>query len=633
MMTRPVFTSLLPLLLIAGLVLAWSPLPAMGQDRDDGEQAEEAEGPGADVRGGGELRGTRVRRTMRIPVREVNLCDLLRRAAARPGRKFKQKLGGKTVKFKGHKPWAADLICRWISRATGATPAFTHSRRGYIERQGFLSEALTAFQDHAGVATAAIDRERLRVGEKIFEWRTLQHPGGKIERKKPKARKMWVIRSVDHQDRLLLGLNKKYFTTKGKKPIGWIRDAESFLIRAFALAATGQQILQRGDLWPTYEMGKPVEAAVKAFIARKATLKNTKSKPSLKEYGGAKGDKSQRRVLTRKELEKLRADERHVELGIARHQIPVPGADGLNFFEYTAMGSSRRKAWFLQTLATGTGGYEAGGITLPIWRFEPRDPRSLPLPDTLFDEATRARVETRFEVVAVCLVRLHYHEVAPGGGATTAQVLAHERRHFDGIRGAWQTRTARLAGDLNAFAATLNRGLGIAGDEAFRYRRATTAEVWLPDKRVPNASAIPIGPLVPGSHQIQFHSFPEVQILRFRLTREIGAEQTGAPLIEMIESGKDFDPRFEDARKVWAKWWKDNGHNYKTGFVRDMLIAALNLDAREGMLLESGRQVGRRSLARVAQELARRTDPDNPKTAKNNPLKELEKLLGKHGIR
>ena len=582
-------------------------------------------------------RGTRVRRRgVRVPVREVSLCDFLRQAARHPNRKFSRRFANKKVTFYGHQLWVANLICRWISRAVKVkgkpNPAFLNTMRGYAERQGFLGEVLNAFQTNAGVRTSAIDRQRLRVGDKIFEWRTIQRPGGIVKRRKPKARKMWVIRSIERQDRLLVGLDKQYFTTKGKDPLKWIRDAEAFLIRAFALAAMGREIVQRGDLWPTVEMGRPVEQAVKRFI-QTAMLKNTKAKPKLKEYGAATSDRSNRRVLTPRELRKFRGDPRYVELRIARFEVPVPGFDGMNFFEYTAMNSDRRKKWFIKTLATGTGAYEPGGITLPMWRFEARRPRALPMPDVLFDEETRARVQTRFEVIAVCLVRLHYYEVPPGTGATTAQVLAHEVRHYRAIRTAWHRRTQLLRRDLAAFAAVLNRNLGITGAEAFRFQGVTAKEVWLPDKNAPNASSIPIGPLVPSKHQIQFHSFPEVQVLRLRLTREIGADKAGPSLVKMLESGKDFDKRFKDAKKIWAAWWKKNGHKYKIGFVRDILLAALDLDAREGMILETGQQAGRRKLRQVAAELRRKTDPDNKKTANKNPLKELEKLLKKHRIR
>jgi hypothetical protein len=58
-------------------------------------------------------------------------------------------------------------------------------------------------------------------------------------------------------------------------------------------------------------------------------------------------------------------------------------------------------------------------------------------------------------------------------------------------------------------------------------------------------------------------------------------------------------------------------------------MSALELDAREGILDESGRQTGRQGLRRVLRRFSRATDPRNPKKARKDPLRVLNIILGK----
>jgi hypothetical protein len=505
-----------------------------------------------------------------------------------------------------------------------------------------MIEVLRAISQNARIETVDIDDQRIRVGESIIEWKILQLPNGTIKRKKPEARELWAIRSRERPELILVGVNKKFFTTKGNKPIKWIKDAERFLMRAFGVAVLAHEIIERGEEWPTAHMGETVKAAIETFRKKSGVLKNMSTKAIWENLGANNKNARNRTQLTTRQEVTIRNRPKYVELAIANSQVPVAGAHGLSLFEYVPMqgapaaNQANQKAWFIKEMARATGGLEPGGITMPLWRFRNLDPKALPMPDTLFDETTLVRVQTRFEVVAVCVVRLHYYRVpdrVPGGaGVTTQQVLDHERQHFRGIRDAWASRTRALQTALGQLANDMNQQLGLAGEEAFQFRADDIRDVWVPDNENPHLTSIPVGPVDQFKEVRKLHSFPEVSVLRIRIVREFGDEHAEEPLIKILKDDKDLDPKFVAAKEIFDQWMKDHWHEYRNRFVRDFLLAALELDSHEG-IMRDGEQTGRPELVRVRRKLAEMTDPRDPKKARKDPLKVLQKLYKRYNVR
>jgi hypothetical protein len=563
-----------------------------------------------------------------------SLCDALRAAARTPGREFKA--GG--LKFKGHAPWVADLICQYILAADqqpgGLPPRFDDP----AERRRFVGAVLDAIQQNANLATAAVDRERLLVGETLFRLHIRLVPGEEPERAAPEAvPSMDVARSMEQPDRLLLGINRRYFRGGAKTPLDWLTAGESFVLRVHALAESGRIVVERGLDWPVADMGTAVQDASRQF-AQAHSLLNTDARALWRETQAAKGrDLSDEDRQRQSETNRARSDPSHVELRIANRQVPVPGTRGLSLFEYAPMPGAERPnginqhAWYVESLASATGGAEPGGITLPMWRLEPLAGESVAFPDRLFDETTRAPVETRFSVLAWCVVRIHYYALPPGQPATTATVRDHELEHFAGIRDAWIDRTGALRTGLDALAQDLNRGLGLGGDSGFRVDLVTINDTFRADPKVP-ITVLPEGMLARSSTPYLFHTNPTIQQLRVTVIRRIQAEESGDTLLELLRSRRPLDPKFADAKALWEAWFKDHWHEYRNRFVREFLLAALRLDAREGAIGPNG-QGPRPEYAPVIEAFARETDPADEAQARRDPLKVLEQILARAGIR
>lgn len=620
-------TPLLRTLIAAGSILLASLSFGVvsAQDRGgvrtgDGEQLE------------GEAGGGRTQ--VEVRARHQPLCDALRAAARRPGRNFK----AGNLQFKGHAPWVAELICRFILAADqqpdGSPPLFDDE----AERKRFVGVVLDALQQNANLATAVIDRDRILVGETMYRLHVRRIPGEEPERADPEpVAAMDVARSLDRPDTLLLGINKRYFRVEGQKLLDWIEAGESFVLRVHALAETGQIIVQQGLDWPVADMGTMVEGRSRAFVQAHFLL-NTNANALWSETAAVRGrDLSEEERQRSNQTDRARNDSRRVDLRIARRQVPVPGAEGLSLFEYAPIPGAERpngnnqRAWYVESLAEATGGAEPGGITLPMWRLEPLAGESVAFPDRLFDETTRAAVETRFSVLAYCVVRIHYYTLPPGQRTTTATVLDHEREHFAGIRAAWVDRTGAIRTALATLAQDLNRELGLAGDDGFRVDVVTITDTFRADPKQP-ITVIPEGLLVPSSTPHLFHTNPAIQQLRLRVVRRIQADQSGASLLELLANRRPLDPKFADARELWEDWFKDHWHQYRNRFVREFLLAALRLDAREGAIAPEG-QGGRRELVAIAENFAQATDPADEAKAKLDPLLVLKRLLERARIR
>jgi hypothetical protein len=569
-----------------------------------------------------------------VQARYQALCDALRTAARRPGGNFKNG----TLEFKGHAPWVAELICEFILRADqqpdGSPPRFDDE----AERRRFVALVLDALQRNANLATAAIDREHILVGETMYRLHIVRVPGEKPTRADPEpVAAMDVARSLDRPDTLLLGINKRFFRVEGQTLLDWIEAGESFVLRVHALAESGQIVVQQGLDWPVADMGTMVQDRSRAF-AQAHFLLNTDANALWRETAAVKGQEISKDDLQRRsETERAQGDSRRVDLRIARSQVPVPGAEGLSLFEYAPILGAERpngnnpRAWYVESLAAATGGAEPGGITLPMWRLEPLAGESVAFPDRLFDETTHAPVETRFSVLAFCVVRIHTYTLPLGQQTTTATVLAHERKHFDGIRAAWVDRTAALRTALAALAEDLNRQLRLAGDGSFRVEVVLITDTFRADPKEP-ITVMPEGPLVPSSTPRLFHTNPAIQQLRVRVVRRLQADESGPTLLELLENRRPLDPKFAAAKKLWEDWFKIHWHEYRNRFVRDFLLAALRLDAREGAIGPDG-QSGRPEYVAVAEAFAQATDPADEAKAKRDPLKVLEALLRQAGIR
>jgi hypothetical protein len=606
----------------AGLLL-WLSGTAHAQDgggvrTGDGEQLQ------------GEAQGGRTQ----VQARFQSLCDALRAAARKPGREYT----AGDLKFKGHAPWVAELICQYILAADQQPGALPPRFDDTAERRRFVATVLDAIQQHAGLASPAIDRDRILVGETMFRLHNRLVPGEAPERADPEAvPSMDMARSMEQPDALLLGINRRYFRGGGEKPLEWIEAGESFVLRVHALAEAGRIVIDRGLDWPVADMGTTVQDQSRRF-AQAHSLLNTDARALWRETQAAKGrelsDEDRKRES---ETNRARNDPSHVELSIARREVPVPGAEGLSLFEYAPMPGAERpngnnpRAWYIETLASATGGAEPGGITLPMWRLEPLAGESVAFPDRLFDETTRAPVETRFSVLAFCVVRIHYYTLPPGQRSNTAMVRDHELHHFDGIRDAWVERTRALRAGLDALAQDLNERLGLVGDAGFRVEVLTITDAFRADPKE-RITVLPEGMLVRSSTAYLYHANPAIQQLRVRVMRRIRAEESGATLLELLASRRPLDPKFAEAKALWEAWFKDHWHEYRNRFVREFLLAALRLDAREGAIGPNG-QAGRPEYVAVAEAFAQATDSADETKAKRDPLKVLEQLLARAGIR
>jgi len=625
------------LLLLAGLVPA---APAAAQD------GVREGGAGVGVREGGELIGSAEAGKGRVTTvaRYRDLCDVLTAAARQPGRPYKSG----TLNFKGQDPWVADLICTFILNAApheGAKSPFTVP----AERRRFVGRVLDALQKNAKLNTAAIARERILVGDNMYR---LQLPrpkeGVTPERKSPERVKvMDVARSIERPQEILLGMTPQNFTVTGKKSEdlnNWIKAGELFVLRVHGLAETSRLLIE-GDLdWGNREVGAKIPALSEAF-KNKHSLLNTDAKGEWREWAQIPAaDKTDEEKQKEVQTKRAREDETRVELEFADIQAPVRGVAGLSLFVYKPIPGAERegghnpRGWYLQQLAAdfaaepGEEGGQPGGITLPMYRFEPIKPDSIVRLDRLFDDETRAAVETRFTVMAVCVVRLLYYTDPVRGNTELAR--KHEFRHFDGIKDAWVAHTQHLRTALQRLAQELNQQLGLAGEEVYRFVEEPVLDTWRPaDPKpgqpfLPDLTAIPVGPLQRASNASLFQPNDlKVQFVRMRLVRKIQAEQTGAPLLALLKSEKPLDPKFDDAKKSWDSWEKERWPEYKNAFVRQLLLSGLRLDLREGTLGDQG-QSGRQRLGAVIKAFENATK--DPKVDPDAQLKEiLRKSLGK----
>jgi hypothetical protein len=334
----------------------------------------------------------------------------------------------------------------------------------------------------------------------------------------------------------------------------------------------------------------------------------------------------------------VRRSANFVELKIKDPQVPAQddaGKDvpGLSLFVYDALpapevrGGASPGKWFIESLArvpTIEKG-EPGGITLPMWAFRNRGPLGLAFADRLFDETTKVPVETRFEVSAVCVTRIHYS--AMSDPASTEKVLTHERKHFNGIRRAWAEATGSLRQSMQELATTLNDSLGgLSGAEAFTLKEEDLREVWKIDPNEPQLSAIPEGPLRPatGGNDLvnranRIHTNRKVSYLRLRLVRRLPAESGARTLVEMLTSKEEIDPLFKRADEIVGQWklnhWRNNASNeFRRAFIQQFQLAAWNLDKAEGTIDKNGQQSGRTDLDRVIAKfralLARKPNDD-----------------------
>jgi hypothetical protein len=593
---------------------------------------------GVKVRDGGTITGDaegRARTQARANVTPI--CTALRTAARQPGRKFKG-----PPEFVGHAPWVAELICQFVDKAApnpnNGAPAFDDP----AERRRFVGAVLDAIEANARVSTRQIARARILTGETMYRLHIRQRFNERAEYPRPEAvPRMDIARSIENPDELLLGMATKNFRVEGNNLVDWIKAGEVFVLRAHALAESGRLLIERGIEWPVVDMGPTVTGLSRAFQDAHS-LKNTAAQAQWKEIETkAEEATAENEQAARQREAQAGRDGLHVSLQIdrTRSQIPVARAEGLSYFEYAPMagpeaaGGANTRRWFIQRLAKGADGHEAGGITLPMWRFQELAVEALPFPDRLFDETTRAPVETRLTLLASCVVRLHYYRLPTrdkrNPDRLTNLVAAHERKHFDGIRNAWIDRTQRLRGDLEGLATSMSTALGLAGDEAFRFEGSTLTDTWRMDRSnadTINATAIPQGLLRPTENAGILHSNPRVQILRLRLVRRIAAEQAGATLVEMLQSKAPLDPKLDAITKEWSAWLDAHRHEFRNGFVRQFLRAAIELDAAEGVIEEAG-QSGRPDLRGVLLRFDAATDPNDPKKAKLDPQRELDKIL------
>ena len=136
-------------------------------------------------------------------------------------------------------------------------------------------------------------------------------------------------------------------------------------------------------------------------------------------------------------------------------------------------------------------------------------------------------------------------------------------------------------------------------------------------------TAIPVGWLERKYSAATLHTNPEVQFVRFRITRRTTTEK---PVVELLKQKKTLDPLFKKADKEWRKWLDANWHLYKNRFVREMLKSALELDIHEGAIDADGRQIGREKLKILLKRFTKATLPTNKKKARRDPLAVLRRL-------
>lgn len=650
------------LMAMAYPVWAQSPTPGEGQTREK-------------VKNGDNLQGEPDNKNKKADapktvVRETSVCDLFDEAARGDRTKEFKKY---SVHFWGHEPWMAELVCDYIKGAAGdaKNPGAFGCRRSdnegkaaekllpteYEARRVFLAKVLDAYNAHSGgqwktqsciPPTANIAQNRLLVGKRLYKNLEVseEHP----EKLSPKKTDRFVARSLEVPDSFLLGMCAEDFwgprkdrqiTEKGgymaASVAAWLNSAEEFLLRAHAMAVAAALVSEENGDSPSWKMVTDV-AQISEKFKDKYGLKNSKDYKASK----TAEEQADRNPEPGFDLEKVKGDAKKdrsvVELTIQSAEVPAKDArsadvPGISLFVYAPIGGPEHgdfnpRDWFVKYLADLRGDVEPGGITLPIWTIRKRGPQGLAFADRMFDETTKVPVETRFDATAVCVARIHYYKHPAENG--TERVLAHERRHFDGIRDAWSGAMQALQNSLRDLAQDLNNSLGnLQGAEAFALTSSEFRDVWRIDPNDPELTAIPEGPIRQPKAKNDFdnrlfrlHSNKKVSYLRFRLARRLPAGSTSRTLLEMIESGgklQSSDQLFEQAQKIFKDWesahWKDDKSNeFRNLFAREFILAALRLDIREGQINKNGEQSGDRrlngSVERFQEELRKNPNKD-----------------------
>lgn len=609
--------------------------------------------PVVEVRPGSEIEGdienpnkTRVR--ARARVKEVDLCDLLDAASKvgdeskGPGKEFKKKLKGTTVTFKGHSPWVAGLICEFTKKSIGKAPKFND----YAKRKEYLSKVLKALKDNASMDISPIDMERLRVGEKLYWIKHIKKKDKSLKFDK-KEKSMFVLRSYEKPKKLLLGMNSSYFKIKSNKETEKIKKGEEFLLRAYSLAALGTIIIKEGADVPSDDMDTLLKKMAKDFKNQNYIL-NTEEIPTFTKLGkrtvqedppkvvpGGGGRGCGPGVVRNPKKDKFVCLEWN-----GKPQVPASGIHGISLFEYKPMlGRSKPegrniRGWFIKKLNKKTGSDKPEGITFPVCDFR-RQGQSRFIPETLIDETTKGKVVGRLEILAGCVVRIHYYTQpkGPKGTDVTDVVLDHEKKHFEYMREAWDRwflkkphdEIESLDSELKTFTDdVLNEGL--EGDERFQYEREEVRIPWRlkwAKKIIWDFRAIPVGRLDKGKKASDLHTNTEVSHLSFRITRRMETEE---PAIKLLGNVKLRDDIYEKAKGKWKKWFENNLYIYKNGFSRQFHIKGLKLDIDEGALDKDGNRVGRPELEPLLNEFKKETDPTKDDKKRKNPFDVFRKL-------
>lgn len=602
-------------------------------DVDDGDELS------VEVEGGGKER---------VRVHELPICAALDEAAIHPGHDYKK---GK-LKFKGHEDWVAKLICDFVKNADGVTSAFAD----YATRRRFVAHVLDKIELHVDddnnvhLSTAAIARDHILTGESPYRMHAIQRLGEDYQPAVLEPAKMDVARSLERPDVILIAVAKRYFEVKGDDLLDWIKAGEELVLRVHALAESGRLMTERDLDWPTADVGIAVQALSRAFQV-KYSLRNTGANATWLSDMVASDKRQSDFAKTRESQRKLaEVDAARVDLKIAH---TTRDADhGLIMYEYAPLngpataGGNNPRAWFLEPYAAGQAGVEsadvkpnanakagleAAGITYPMWRFAPQAAVAEAFPDRLFDETSSVPVETRVTVRASCVTLIFYYTM-PSGDENNPDVLtnleaAHERRHFGNVQAAWTERVNALRAAMAELAKAFNTNLGLARDQAFELQVETITDIWRPDSKQPNLTAVPLGPMTRSQPAALFHSNPQVPQLRLRLVRKIAAAITGEALIARAKAKLVLDPKLTQIAGAWDDWIKAHWHEYERRFVREHLMRDLELDAKEGVIMLTG-YGPRRELLPILARFKDDTDPRDPKKARKDPHEVLDSLRG-----